>query len=430
MANITNQNSGFCKKIKHCIQNFNLFSSVPPATDKNELYVQRISTFIFLIGLIVLLIIPFVYFPFISNTGTVGTTIIESPSLNHYLQLYSKYPQTLKCTCSQAAISYQKFISIDFKYHEVCNSIFVTDEWISHLDMNTRETLYSDDFRITGSHAFQGLRMLCELIPDIVSDSSSRFFSTHYISASVIPLVQFHQQIQSIMDQFRLSTTNNFLLSLKMIQGTTQTNALFSGLQTNYRIDGNQNDNPLHVSSKKYNGCNCDLSAKCIQQSSIYDYLSTTKLFDIPGFYTGCNVIESLLQSTLQCFYDQICIDTLQTYLLSSSIHVPALKLSANLYPKNTTIQTLLEQLMIEEWLSETSYANYYAQCAPTHCSYIFQTTGIYHNALYTAIIIFFIVGGPLPVLKLIISLIAKLIVCCIRKSNTHVFPETIMVYN
>jgi hypothetical protein len=52
-------------------------------------------------------------------------------------------------------------------------------------------------------------------------------------------------------------------------------------------------------------------------------------LFEIPGFYTGCYIVESLLQSTLECFYDPQCIDKLQTYIsVSSSINVTVLDAS------------------------------------------------------------------------------------------------------
>ncbi|CAF3502101.1 unnamed protein product, partial [Adineta steineri] len=40
----------------------------------------------------------------------------------------------------------------------------------------------------------------------------------------------------------------------------------------------------------------------------------------------------------------------------------------------NSTIQELVDQLMVEEWNSSTIYDGYYNECQPSKCSYSYET--------------------------------------------------------
>ncbi|CAF1263724.1 unnamed protein product, partial [Adineta steineri] len=212
-----------------------------------------------------------------------------------------------------------------------------------------------------------------------------------------------------------------------MIRDTTQVNALFSALQTNYKLSGSKDTDNVFATAKNYDGCSCSLSANCIRQSSIYDYNTMTILFNVTSFYTGCNVIEALLQSTLECFYNQICINELQKYLLPSPMYSSALKsLSSNQTLKTATTDNLLSNLMVERWNPNVSYEKYYAACSPEYCSYYYNTIADNSeiNTYYIVVLMFFLVGGPLSVLKLLISALTKMIVFYVRKSPRQVVPQ------
>jgi hypothetical protein len=424
VANVPEEDAGFWKKIKRCFLNYNIFQSVPPSADKCELRIQRIVTILFVLLLIPLLAIFIIHFLFGS---VIKTVIISSPSVATYLDLYSTYSGNLICTCSQPTINHAEFLYGNYTLHQVCDSIFVTDEWISNLAMDSGATFYVNDFRVTGPHAFQGLRMFCDLLDDAISNSLLQFYARQYLSIYVKPSKLLQEQTQSLIRQFQSSTANNFLLSLSMIRSTTHVNALFSGLQTNYRLSVIKDSNDMLLTPNNYGDCRCDLSANCIAPFSIYSYLNSTILFNVPGFYTGCNVIESLLQSTLQCFYNQGCINKLQTSLSPSLMHVSALSSSSSVYFENSTVRDLLDHLMIEKWNWTTLYENYYAACQPTQCTY--STVGMRDDAIYIVIIMVLIVGGPVPVLKFILSLLVKIIACCIRKPPRRVVPEMPIVY-
>ncbi|CAF0953880.1 unnamed protein product [Adineta steineri] len=156
-----------------------------------------------------------------------------------------------------------------------------------------------------------------------------------------------------------------------------------------------------------YSECGCDRSSTCIAQSSIWSSQANMETFYVPGFYIGCYVIEALLQSTLQCFYDQTCMDQLQLYLPSASpMNVTALNSSLpSQYFENSTIENLLNKLMIEEWNSTQMYDRYYDECQPIECTYTVKTR---NSVIYIITTMFGIIGGLITVLSCVVPQVVK----------------------
>jgi hypothetical protein len=193
-----------------------------------------------------------------------------------------------------------------------------------------------------------------------------------------------------------------------MIHDTTEANALLSGLQTNYYLTVNI-DNDVMISPVIYHGCSCGFSDKCVNPTFIYDYPNSTSLFDVPDFYVGCYMIEAVLQSSLKCFYNQSCINKLKFYISSSvSMTVVALNESVpSLYSVNSTIKELVNDLMIEGWNGSTMYETYYSECQPTLCSYIVEAR---NNIVHIITTLFGIAGGLSTALNFIVPWFVKLI--------------------
>ncbi|CAF1308194.1 unnamed protein product [Adineta steineri] len=378
-------------KLKHYLSTFNIFPSVPPTTDEHQLRNQRISTRLFILLLIILLFILLLYTSLINITQTLT---IKEPSIKDYKQLYNSYSQTLTCECTQISINYENFIHIQYKLHQVCHSDFVTQKWIDYL-----ATSYGDntpkyaDFRVTGTSTFQAVSAFCTLVNQTISNSLTQFYSSQYVSASVTPSNLFQLQTEAFISQFKSSTTNQFLLSLSMIRKTTQSNALLPGQLSNFRFSMDQKISFLAYYPRSYGNCTCSSSAACVTQSTIYELLNDTTLFSLSGFYTGCYIIESLLQSNLQCFYNQTCINKLQSYFQTSSfMNVTALNISSSVqFFENSTIADVLDQLMVEEWFNSSIYENYYSECRPSGCSYTVTTR---NSAIYIITTLIGLVGG------------------------------------
>ena len=394
-------------------QNLNLFPSIPPSIDEHELRNQRISTRLFIFLLVLLLTILLLYTSLINVTQTVN---VNAPTITQYSQLYSKYPQTLTCPCTKISINYDKILHVQYTFHQVCDSVFVTKYWTDYLYTSSGgSTVSVSDFRATGPFTFQVLTAFCELINQTISNRLIQFYSTQYITASVISLQVFQSQTQSLISQFRLSTTNDFLLSLLMIRDTTQSNALLSGDLTNYGLYTPTGSIYINIYSQSYSNCTCARSATCTFQSSLFDYRDNTILFSVPGIYTGCYVIESLLQSDLQCFYNQTCINKLQSFLFSyTPINATALDKSlSSQFLENSTIKEVVDQLMIEQWNSSIMYDSYYNECQPSQCTYTYETK---NNAIYIVTTLFGLIGGLVTALQLIVPRLVKFIIFLIRK--------------
>ncbi|CAF4173996.1 unnamed protein product, partial [Adineta steineri] len=267
------------------------------------------------------------------------------------------------------------------------------------------------NFQWTASNAFQALHAFCDLIESTINNSLIQFNSSQYITASIASSELFQLQARSFVKQFISSTTNTFVLSLNTIRNSTHGEGLLSGLLTNYviTVGTSISKEPIVLGAPVvYSKCSCALSSTCIAQSSFLNSLSNMDSFDVPGFYTGCYVIEALLQSTLQCFYDQTCIDQLQIYL-SPPVPMDVTALDSSLpsqYFDDSTIEDLLNNLMIEEWNSTQLYDQYYNKCQPIECTYTIETR---NSVIYIITTIFGIFGGLITVLRCIVPQVVKI---------------------
>jgi hypothetical protein len=409
VANIRRYLSELWQKSKFFVQNFNLFPSIPPSIEEHQLQNERISTRLFIFLLISSLAILLLYTSLITVTQTVN---VNATSVRQYLELYSRYPQTLSCPCTKISINYGTFLNLQYTLHQVCNSSFVTQDWIDYLAAsNGNNEVHIVDFRWTGTYTFQGLSSLCALVNQTISDSLSQFYLSQYVSASVTTLNTFESEISALTNQFILSTTNDFLLSLSTIRGTTQSNALLSDQQTNYRVYIPSGAYQTHSLTQplQYGNCSCATLAKCSYQYPITNIANSTIIFFVPGMYVGCYIIESLLQSDLRCFYNQTCINQLQSYSLAkATVNVTALNNSlSSRFFENSTIEELVNQLMVEEWTPSKMYENYYNECQPSQCTYTHQTK---NSVIYIVTTLVGLIGGLITVLKLIVPRLVKFI--------------------
>jgi hypothetical protein len=101
-----------------------------------------------------------------------------------------------------------------------------------------------------------------------------------------------------------------------------------------------------------------------------------------PGLITGCSLSESVLLSTLECYYSHSdCFGILmssaqESYLFFVEnprwfdarplIHKPAV----DRFPPNTPVSTIVKSMMLERWHFASSHERFYKSCAPLHCAY------------------------------------------------------------
>ncbi|UJR19234.1 hypothetical protein I4U23_022363 [Adineta vaga] len=401
-------------KLKIFVKNFNLFPSVPPSTAEQELQTQRISTRLFIV--LFLLVITILLF-YTSSIGITQTITVKDLSLPKYLQLYAAYNQSLICPCEHISINYGNFLDIQYSLHEVCSSVFVTSNWSLASARLAGGIFYSSDFRAGGYYSFKALNGLCQLVQNSIFNGLLQLKSTRYATVSLRPELLFQSETDSFTNEFRSSVTANFLISLNLIRNTTHGNRLHSILATNYSPRKQLGSNDVVMQGVTYYDCNCDLTAECIIEYVIYGSVNgrDTIIFNIPGFYSGCLLIESLLQSNLHFFYNQSSIDQLQGYLSSSQSTnelVPR-ALSPGRYSKTATMYELLSKLMIEEWHGTAMYDRYYNECGLKECRYVIVTK---NSLIYVITTSIGVIGGLTTVLNFAIPPVVKLVMYCIRK--------------
>ena len=404
------------------LQQLNLFPSTPPATEHQTLRIQLISTRIFIILLIASL---YVFFLYSFTASFTKSATVPTPDRETYSQLYQKYSQTLTCPCTEISINYGTFLHVNYSLHELCSSIFVSEQWFQYINDNTwgelHGTYWLGDFRVVAPQIFHVLASFCNLIVKSISDNLLQFYSNSYISAVVIPKYILEVQSEKFVDEFTSSTTNSFLLSLRMMRETTQINALQSAELSNYYHLYHLSTNATVTGAVWYDdGCSCSFTSTCKKKLPVSRSLAGDSEWYVPGLYTGCFTIEALLQSSLTCFYYQDCIDELQWYVRSRSpVNARALNPSKSTrFHPDTTISDILNQLMVEEWSYVFTYDQYYAACQPKECSYTISSR---NNVIYIVTAFIGLIGGLIKALQITVPRIVSFITKMIRRRTARI---------
>ena len=407
-------------------KNLNFFRSFPPSTDQHVLRAQRISTRIFILLLILAAVILAIY--------TYAVTIIENitvqlPSLSQYRDLNEKYSQTLSCPCTEVSIGYKSFLQLNHTFHQVCQSFYVSGEWISFLGRIQESFLWVEDFRFVATLTFQSLRFLCELANRSISLKLDEFDTYNYVSANVVPETTLQSQSQALIEDFMSSTVTSFILSLRTIRDTTQANILLSAIMTNYFLYASVNSMDVRAATISYGSdCGCASSPSCHSASVIYANNSLADVWTIPGMNDGCYVMEALRASSLNCFYDHLCLTRLFGLMgFPSTGNATTLDTNRAVhFDPNTTVGSMVDEMMIESWNWSVSHRSYYEKCHPKHCTY--SVVGR-HDLIYIITTVFGLIGGLETVLRFLVPRLVSLLFKCLnrydRRTENRVGPNT-----
>ena len=125
--------------------------------------------------------------------------------------------------------------------------------------------------------------------------------------------------------------------------------------------------------------CDCRVDLDCVTSAVIYDvfgvmsigfYYDTQVLLSPPGILVGCFPVTAILLSTLECFYNQTCLDELIAFFPTSEQFTAMSAPKPSRFKPNATVKSIVNHLMVEGWAINISYEKYYAQCAPISCTY------------------------------------------------------------
>ncbi|CAF1194034.1 unnamed protein product [Adineta steineri] len=350
----------------------NLFRS-STRLEPSDIYQQRWSTRLYVTFLSLFLTIITIYTA--ATKETVHIELIE-PSFDEVLYLQQQTSlSSLQCPCSQLSSSFKYSIELIPTYHEICDSDFVSDEWI-HL-MPPFDMAYPFYFEQSGP-IFKLLQSFCKLANITINNALDIFYARQLVTPNLITEDLFKSLMISEGEYFKHVTPNRFSYLLEFTRQTMKVNQFTYGVNTNYYISIENHTGHLlvYIDPPKlwlgHNSIRCSLifDPVCILETTlnsenIHGYIIAEP---VSGFYTSVFYVNSLLLTQLQCLYNQSCVNIICDRI-GSNRNFTALS-RASSFPKNVTIDFLSERLFTEFWSRNLNYMGYFEQCQPHSCSY------------------------------------------------------------
>ncbi|CAF1297268.1 unnamed protein product [Rotaria sordida] len=246
------------------------------------------------------------------------------------------------------------------------------------------------------SAQFQILSILCRTSRRVVNGALIEFAAMTILSPSALSRDVISTYIGTSIEPFQKNTLDNFRSFYQFVSSLIKEQQFLSALRTNFYTRGVLGSNnfvtfpaiyPQQVdltqsSFMSNETCQCDRTSDCVYPAGIYNQtrsiipnevfsLDVSPLFMIPGFQVGCLPQNALFQSTLECFYNQTCLDIVIS-LTGALRTVSPLNISNSnsRFSPTTTIAVLFDNLMIESWENSIHFATYFQTCAPKACSY------------------------------------------------------------
>ncbi|CAF1352072.1 unnamed protein product [Adineta steineri] len=350
----------------------NLFRS-STRVEPSDIYQQRWSTRFYITFLSIFFIIITIY---TATTKQTNRTELIEPSFETVLDLQQQtYLSSLQCPCSKLSSLYNYSIKLTPTYHEICDSDFLSDEWI--YEIQVPELFGDHNFRQTGP-IFKLSQSFCKLAKITINNALNLFYARQLVTPNLITKDLFISQLNSEGEYFKHVTPNRFSYLLEFTRQTMKVNQFIYGINTNYAMSvGNDTGHVLvYIDPPKDwyddNGITCSLifDPVCVLQTilDITETYGNTIYVHIPGFYISVFYVNSVLLTQLQCLYNQSCVNIICDAIRSKR-NFTALSQTSQ-FPNNVTIDFLSKHLFTETWSQNLSYMGYFEQCQPHSCSY------------------------------------------------------------
>ncbi|CAF0787476.1 unnamed protein product [Adineta steineri] len=354
---------------------------------------------------------------------------VTSPSIDQFESLSDEYPNTLVCPCSQTNIRYDQFMLFDPRYHQVCSSQFISQQFIPTLFKTNMSRFYPLDFRLMAMSQFQILALLCQTAASTISNDLNQFLAQQMVTSQAVSREIFEAQVEALVEQMQTTTVANVQYMDQLVSLVIFNSGIMSALNTNYYLIYNPLSSLYYVERGNYpvgnymisnssnpnnTYCNCQLMSNCAFQAGYYSYAirppnaqllpylpSPPPKLVVQGILVGCLPHDSMLQSTLECFYNRSCLNLIGV----SQAIIPLNATASSRFPVNTTVNTMFEQLFVETWQNSSNFTSYYNACHPEACSYTYTQRG---NFLYAMTMLLSLIGGLTTVLGIIVPLFVK----------------------
>ncbi|CAF0821343.1 unnamed protein product [Adineta steineri] len=221
------------------------------------------------------------------------------------------------------------------------------------------------------------------------------------ITKQLLSEENFNLHINSMINEAKSNAPSTFIRLLSLLRATNHGNAIVSAYGTNYQYKTtvyNTFQTTLYTQAMIYDdNCSCQLNSTCIINASFIE-INSTQPITIKGLKMGCTPSESLLASTLECFYDQSCINLIQRMTgYNANITPIPLNITNSRFLMNMTVMNLINDLFVEKWSAIMNYSSYFYKCSPMICSYTYIQQ---LDSFYTLTYLLGLYGGLTIVLK------------------------------
>ncbi|CAF3727584.1 unnamed protein product [Adineta steineri] len=422
-------------KVKGKIITFNLYSKY--SRDPIRVYHGVLATRLYIILLLISICI-IILFSYSSNQ--VFNEIIINPSEQEYGKLEEKYSLTLTCPCTQISIPYEDLITIEVKYHQICTSDFIQPWWYqSFLPYNTSDNNKIDFLSFAPSY-FQTLETFCDIAKIIINNEINRFLTTTFVHAQILTNDLFYSQINSSINTFIQLTKNEYLYRMSLTNELLHSNQYLSHMMASTSLEASlyaPSDglatieiiaDALYTLNASGDTCYCVLDSTCNIDDILFISDGDGWLVDwqLNGIRGGCSVKDSVLKSSLVCWFENTCLNQLR--MLVNTAKLPILPsiipldstLSSQYFP-NTSTELIFNEIMIEEWNYSSPYSTYYQKCKPSFCSFTYKKKT---SIIYIITIIISLIGGINVILRLFSPFIIKIIFKCIHRLKRKNSPQ------
>ncbi|CAF3689172.1 unnamed protein product [Adineta steineri] len=401
------------KRIWKKFLELNLFKK--HSSNEHTLEKELLSTRIYLISLIVCLSIITITVALIVRPVD---KIEYKPSHEKFSQLLRKYPNTLRCPCSKSSTSYDKFVTTEVYFHQVCSSEFIQQTWIEKLFTSKNISSESiDDARITLSFFWQTVAGLCIASKKSWSDVLANFGGTSLITptatAEQVIRIQAENALQNQMNLSKTTSTRNLLTFQRLARADQVVSALQTNFYLRYLPVQLNPWNSLNMTARTFGNCTCLNIEGCPRSATFID--NYDHLVNVPGMVVDCLIVDGTLASTLECYYNQSCISILHGQL-STNIQ-PLSNTSNRNFSMYSTVQSIFNKSMIDETITEVRFDKYFSECNCPFCSYSYTRR-------FDIYFIFTAVSGSIGILSFIIRHIASFVATKILRRKNRILSK------
>ncbi|CAF1179603.1 unnamed protein product [Adineta steineri] len=392
--------------------NLNVFQP-PVGSDQNEDEQQRRFNIIVTRIYLVLLTCLLIYLGLFTYSDVKDIT--EKQDNPPKIELDS-FPADVECPCSRISLSYGEFISLGPILHQICKSDFVLDRWTKAIYSDSNVTYFNlNDFRTFGSAQFQALAGFCDQSISYLEQNIDSFEKSKFISPQLLPRNLFQEETQTAIIRFQQSLPRAFAAQLELILQVISSNRLMSGLQTNFIIsyDDNPEVNPAIYIDRNKASCDCVSDYRCTSKAIFSDIFNASTQYDfgrkirLPGLASGCLPVTSILASTLECFYSQTCLNTLISVFQTEENFSAMAVSNISRFGQYATVKSIVDNLMVEDWLMNVSYEKYRDNCAPLSCTY---QKKMRNTLLEVMVKLIGLLSGLICALRLVLPIIVRFI--------------------